>query len=530
MEERTTDRKDKKRETKMQSDLKGREDELTGLKCPFCFKVFLNREGLKGHIKIHDPNKTFRCEKCEYSTNSSGNLKRHMITHGQRQSLKGLKCPACFKFFINRDSFKKHMQIHDPDITFRCQQCEYSTNFKENLKKHMVTHGPRQSLNCAFCDQLFSNVISYKTHVKMHTEEPKLYECREWKFTTRYKVALKQHIAAKHTFTMPKVKCEICDSVVTVRCYKEHLKSHDGVAKTHECQKCKKCFSNARNLKVHNETVHNSIRKWACDLCQKAYSSKAQLVVHIESVHEKKRYECKICNQLYTSKGGLSVHVKIMHSKRRRFSCANCDRTYASADLLKRHLPSHTDKGLKCPHCQKAFSSQYGLQEHLKMKRCPELHGRGKERWSCSICIKSYNKEALLQTHLELVHKIETGRQLFSCEICKKGYYCRKTLKRHMTSHTDDKSKCHTCQKVFTFKSTLVQHLKSGKCAEKLKRNKCAICKLCFPSAAKLRSHGEAAHNSSRNWTCNQCNKSYTVKQALTKHVESVHGQKKHVL
>ncbi len=267
-----------------------------------------------------------------------------------------------------------------------------------------------------------------------HTGEAKIYKCELCEYTTHYRAGLKYHKAAKHTFTVPKVKCEKCECIIAKSSYKNHLKRHDAVKK-HECKKCKMRFLYPTYLRKHEETTHSSVGKWTCNQCKTSYKARSALKTHIEEVHEQKRYACPKCNKTSTSKGNLRQHIKNVHTNRgKKFSCPRCERQYCSVETLKEHIESHRNIGKNCAHCEKQFTSKRGVQQHIRTKRCPVLHGI--KEWSCEECIITFAKEGRYMRHLESVHKIETGRQLIKCEMCSQGYPGKSALKNHiMNSH-----------------------------------------------------------------------------------------------
>ena len=62
----------------------------------------LNRHKEKEHVtNMH------RCTVCEFTANSDGNLRAHMVTHNKG----GLKCEICAKAYSRREELDEHIQI-----------------------------------------------------------------------------------------------------------------------------------------------------------------------------------------------------------------------------------------------------------------------------------------------------------------------------------------------------------------------------------------------------------------------------------
>lgn len=112
----------------------------------------------------------FKCEKCDYTTDRTSNLRRHQESLHKEQSLtccgsifktkydiiqhreathKGkLTCHKCDQSFDLFASYSRHMKNHDPDtVHYECSICrEYSSNSKFNLVRHEKScKGPRNN-------------------------------------------------------------------------------------------------------------------------------------------------------------------------------------------------------------------------------------------------------------------------------------------------------------------------------------------------------------------------------------------------
>jgi hypothetical protein len=69
-------------------------------------------------------------------------------------------------------------------------------------------------------------------------------------------------------------------------------------------------------------------------------------------------------------------------------TCIDCNITFSSTAILKRHLLSH-EKMHNCPKCKKKFTSLSIFQSHKSV--C---------RFTCSVCGKTYVKKSGLQNHV----------------------------------------------------------------------------------------------------------------------------------
>lgn len=55
-------------------------------------RVFSSKSSLKLHMRSHQANKRFKCDKCEYEANDHNAFRRHLATHREP---KRYACPHC---------------------------------------------------------------------------------------------------------------------------------------------------------------------------------------------------------------------------------------------------------------------------------------------------------------------------------------------------------------------------------------------------------------------------------------------------
>ena len=118
---------------------------------------------------------------------------------------------------------------------------------------------------------------------------------------------------------------------------------------------------------------------------------------------------------------------KKISKKSKNHICTYCEKKFSSNQLLKQHLRSHTgERPFSCNYCEKRFTQSHSLQSH-------EFIHTGEKPFSCKVCSYSCRNSANLRKH-ELIH---TGEKAFSCMYCDKKFSTKQGQQIH------EKSKMH---------------------------------------------------------------------------------------
>jgi KRAB domain-containing zinc finger protein len=82
-------------------------------------------------------------------------------------------------------------------------------------------------------------------------------------------------------------------------------------------------------------------------------------------------------------------------------------------------------------------------------------------------------------------------------------------------------NKCEICNKSFSRKDYLKVHIETVH--EKKKRFECDICNKCFSYSCHLNHHTKSVHQKIKPHACELCNKRFTLLGNLTVHIKMVH-------
>lgn len=133
------------------------------LTCPTCLKKFKKTYNLKQHLLIHNNERPHKCLICGKSFTQKSNLKKHSAVHLERNVKKNDETQISFEIVTKVG--RKH--AIEPIETFKCQNCDFETNSKSDLKRHKLSiHSDSDLVNCEQCSHVFSNQKLLGLHVK----------------------------------------------------------------------------------------------------------------------------------------------------------------------------------------------------------------------------------------------------------------------------------------------------------------------------------------------------------------------------
>lgn len=117
------------------------------------------------------------------------------------------------------------------------------------------------------------------------------------------------------------------------------------------------------------------------------------------------------------------------------------------------------------------------------------------------------------------------------CDICQKGFTTKSILKQHLKTHLPSKPwKCSQCPRDFSQKSKLLEHVNRHNSSPPFV---CQICQKPFYQKDRLKTH-ELSHSNSRPFECTICSLTFRRKYELNKH-QKIHNNtikdqlKKHI-
>ena len=242
----------------------------------------------------------FICDFCGKIYLSRDPLRIHLKTFHTKAQVYCDLCPNSYHLKYN---LRIHLQKTHLKNFYVCDVCGFNSFRKFPLKLHIKIHQPK--VKCPICDKLVTDIKTHK--LRVHPAKNKLYICDVCGFTAGYKSTLEQH----KTIHEPKVKCPICHRLVI------HIKSHN--LKVHTVKnklyvygpkvKCPICYKFVVNFELHKSRVHATKNKlYVCDVCGYKSADKPYLKRHMK-IHEPK-VKCPICKKLVTND---NTHKRKVH-------------------------------------------------------------------------------------------------------------------------------------------------------------------------------------------------------------------------
>lgn len=142
-------------------------------------------------------------------------------------------------------------------------------------------------------------------------------------------------------------------------------------------------------------------------------------------------------------------------------------------------------------------------------------------RFDCHLCEEQMSTNLKLIQHFNKNHPSAEIR--YSCFLCPTFVKKYRSYTRHIQSHSNKRFTCDLCQKSFSQKITLIQHLNSH---SKIKPYRCEDCGLNFKQNSSLFKHRKQKHLNEKP-SCSECQKSFVNKDTLLQHMKSKHMMKK---
>lgn len=472
----------------------------------------------------------------------------------KRSHIEEFACDKCSEKFDTKRSLQKHSTTH---VSFKCSVCNEEYNTLEQLRNHRTRHVvegvlTEQDLKEDMKQSIENNEVEDNIEIEEHKIEPaegtegttKELKCPMCLMTFARKKAMSRHMEMMHSGSY---KCKICYQQFTRKdLLRRHAEQHARV-KTYKCTQCNKTFGNELTLRNHlvatnhKTFIHGQeydpnkrIKRVAARAAQKIIDkikTEDGLEDYDDNNDDNIDYNAKLDGHYRRKRDSTPKK----YSYRKEFECATCNKRYSSKQALTKHMEQH----VKEEKAEKAAEKKAAL-ERKEMQKTSNMGDNDDD-----------------DNDSDFESGLDWPMDSHECTTCKKRYSTKKSLLRHQLLHEEPNFECDICNVKFYRKDKLKAHY--DKCSEKNpdQVRKCNICGDSFENNEILREHrakhvtegilteedlrdiepkseekkpGEKIGRKRRTdivgLECTECNKQYTSRKGLLRHIQVHEGKK----
>ena len=111
------------------------------------------------------------CWECGKVFKRKDNLQRHYKAHEKQKKTYTFTCPTCNLGISTERNLKEHMKLHDINQCYLCDKCDYKSPVLNILKRHKMTVHNENKFSCINCDYKATYELHLKRHVNYYHKE-----------------------------------------------------------------------------------------------------------------------------------------------------------------------------------------------------------------------------------------------------------------------------------------------------------------------------------------------------------------------
>ncbi|XP_021020655.1 PR domain zinc finger protein 5 isoform X3 [Mus caroli] len=405
---------------------------------------------------------------------------------------------------------------------FACPQCESSFPSEEVLTEHLQSLHQKptgeKEFKCENCGKKFPVRQALQRHALFCTARSSLknssssVQCALCNSLFSSALSFEQHQKACRGDARFVCKADSCGkrlkSKDALRRHQENVHTGDPKRKL-ICSVCSRKCTSVSSLQEHRK-IHEI---FDCQECMKKFISANQLKRHMITHSEKRPYNCEICNKSFKRLDQVGAH-KVIHSEDKPYQCKLCGKGFAHRNVYKNHKKTHSEeRPFQCDECKALFRTPFSLQRHL-------LIHNSERTFKCHHCDATFKRKDTLNVHVQVVHE---RHKKYRCELCNKAFVTPSVLRSHKKTHTGEKEKvCPYCGQKFASSGTLRVHIRSHTGERPYQ---CPYCEKGFSKNDGLKMHIRT-HTREKPYQCSECSKAFSQKRGLDEHKRTHTGEK----
>nr|KAG5694802.1 hypothetical protein BaRGS_019179 [Batillaria attramentaria] len=228
---------------------------------------------------------------------------------------------------------------------------------------------------------------------------------------------------------------------------------------------------------------------------------------------------CLVCGEIFSSDDDLRQHKE------------DCTEMLfkESGEVLEHGFPSSPAESLDGKEEENGLSAKGKPEKKVDQHVCQlcykvfsdkkslgkHLRTHSHNGFSCSVCDKRYSTRSHLLGHMRLHSGTQTP---FNCDYCRHPFSSYCALKVHMRGHKGARPfSCPTCGQHFAKNIHLKRHISTH---TGIKPHECELCGKHFSRSDHLKRHIQSIHAGQRPHACHICKKAFVRKYELNKHLQ----------
>ncbi|XP_062565374.1 zinc finger protein 595-like isoform X2 [Armigeres subalbatus] len=132
--------------------------------CDLCTRAFKVPSSLASHMKVHNEDRKFVCNKCGNTFKKIEHLKLHI--NGVHLKMKSHSCEVCNKSFARVGDRNVHMRSHAEEKPHQCSYCGRGFHLAKALRAHTRQHTGERPFVCIICNAGFTCHKTLTSHTR----------------------------------------------------------------------------------------------------------------------------------------------------------------------------------------------------------------------------------------------------------------------------------------------------------------------------------------------------------------------------